>query len=212
MNERAPITIHGFEQTVEKDPATGVYSKPVHWVIYSPNHAAQYTTIRDRVDRMRPPEAPFRNDDEGKRMDFLRMRWRWIEPRYEAWKKGVDLPEDGTPLAMWPAIGHDHIRELQKHGYNTVERVADIPDNMFQHIALPNCRELRKQARLFLENIEKTAAANKIAEQDRKLAAMEEQLAAAMALLEEQAKKEQKPHAGRRGKQAAHAEEVEEAA
>jgi len=204
MAERATILVHGFETTYELDHETGKYDRPVDWVSYSPAHAAMYSTIKERVEWLRP-KRNLRNDDEGKKADFLNWRWSQIEPAYKAWKEGLEIPVNGTPLGAWGAIGPQHVKAFQAVGIKTVEMVAEVTDGVISKIQLPNVRELKRQAELFLSSREKSGEIARFEALERGNADLREQLAAAMELLEAQ-----KPRRGRPPKEAV--EEVEEAA
>lgn len=47
---------------------------------------------------------------------------------YEAFKKRVELPEEGTPLAEWPQISRSQIEELSFMSLKTVEQLAKAAD------------------------------------------------------------------------------------
>lgn len=203
MNDRPTIVVLGFRQTFEKDPATGRMDKPVDWVTYAPIHAVQSSKVEERIDQIKPP-AMLRNDREGKKMAFLRYRWAMIERAYNAWKEGVEIPLDGTPLGVWPGINEAQAHAFRSVGIRTIEGVRDMPDGVVGKVALPGVRDLQRQAALFLEARDASAAAHRQAESEGRIKALEEQLAAAMQLLEETAK----PKKGRPAK----VDEVEEAA
>ena len=200
--ERPTIVVLGFKQTFEKNPKTGLMDRPVDWVEYAPVHAVQSTQITERVDKMRPPESGIRGDDEGKKIAYLRFRWDMIEKAYNAWKQGIEIPLDGTPLGVWPGINEAQANAFRAVGIKTVEAIRDIPDGLIGKVALPGVREIVKQARFFLDSRDASSSAAKQAEQDSRIKGLEEQLAAAMELLEQQTKR--KP--GRPRKEAAEAE------
>lgn len=200
--DRPTIVILGFKQTFERDPKTKLMTRPVDWVTYAPVHAVQSTQITDRVDKMRPPEGGLRGDDEGRKMAFLRHRWDMIDRAYRAWKEGIEIPLDGTPLGVWPGINEAQANAFRTVGIKTVEAIRDIPDGLIGKVALPGVREIVKQAGFFLESRDASSAAAKQAEQDTRIKGLEEQLAAAMELLEEQSK----PKRGRPRKEDAEAE------
>jgi len=185
--DRPTIVILGFHQTFERNPATDTMDRPVDWVTYAPVHAVQSTKIVDRVDLMRPPEF-VKNDDEGKKMDFLRFRWEMIERAWKAWKEGIEVPDDGTPLGSWPGLNAAQVNAFRSVGAKTVEAVAAMSDAVIGKVPLPGVREIKRQAALFIEHKSGSALAARQAEAEDKIKALEEQLAAAMELLEEQAK------------------------
>lgn len=193
--ERPTIVVLGFKQTFERNPATGLMDKPVDWVTYAPVHAVQSTQITERVDKMRLPEDGLIRDEEGRKTAFLRFRWDMIDKAYKAWKEGVEAPVDGTPLGAWPGINEAQVNAFRSVGIKSVEGVRDIPEVLINKVPLPSVREIVKQATLFLDAREASSAAAMQAERDSRINALEEQLAAAMALLEEQA--QDKPKRGR---------------
>lgn len=185
--ERPTIVVLGFNTTYEKNKKTGKMDRPVDWVTYAPAHAAMYTQIKDRVEWMRPPDT-LRNDDEGKKMDFLRWRWDMIDKAYKAWKEGHEIPLDGTALGVWPGINAAQAQAFQSVGIKTVEQVATMPDSILSKVPLPSVRELKAQAEAFLEASDRSSVANRMTEMEAKNTALSEQLAAAMELLEQQTK------------------------
>jgi hypothetical protein len=193
--ERPTIVILGFKQTFERNPATNMMDRPVDWVTYAPVHAVQSTQITERVDKMRPPETALNHDPEGRKIAFLRYRWEMIERAYNAWKEGVEVPLDGTPLGAWPGINEAQVNAFRAVGIKTVEGIRDIPEVLIGKVALPGVREIMKQAGFFLEARDASSSASKQAAQESRIKGLEEQLAAAMELLEEQTS--QKPKRGR---------------
>lgn len=47
---------------------------------------------------------------------------------YDAFKKRVEMPEEGTPLAEWPQISRSQIEEMSFIGIKTVEQLANAAD------------------------------------------------------------------------------------
>ena len=230
-DEQLPnIRVHGFRTTYEKIPVKGdplnedldrygyrlnakgervLELQAEHWVTYSPAHSPINTVNSERVRLMVPDPDRIGNDPDGAKFRFMQARWAQIEPHYEAFKSGqTDITVNGTPLGVWPAIIPEQVEILRSSGIRTVEEVADLTESQIDRVRLPNMRDLRKQAKLFLENSTAAAAAEKEAALEGKLAAMEEQLQAAMDLLEQQAAKE----APRRGRPPKAAETEEDAA
>ena len=201
--ERPTIVVLGFKQTFERNPSTGLMDRPVDWVTYAPVHAVQSTQITERVDKMKPPEHLGR-EDGGQKLAFLKFRWDMIERAYDAWKEGVEAPLDGTPLGAWAGINEAQANAFRSVGIKTVEAVRDIPEVLIGKVPLPSVRELIKQAGLFLDAKDASSAAAKQSAQDDRIKGLEEQLAAAMELLEEQSKERRKP--GRPKKETSEAE------
>lgn len=187
MVDRPTIVVLGFKTTYEKNKTTGKLDRAVDWVTYAPAHMAMFTQITERVDFMRPPEN-LSNDDEGKRMDFLRYRWEMIDRAYRAWKEGHEIPVDGTPLASWPGLNSAQADVFRALAIKSVEQIATLPDAMIARVQLPAVRDIIKQAQAFLAASDRTSTANRLTELEGSNAALAEQLAAAMELLEAQTK------------------------
>lgn len=156
----------------------------------------------ERVSRLMPPDY-IENDDGGLKMGALRLQWSHIEPRYEAWKKGQEIPETGTPLGAWPAIDQARADALRGAGLRTVEDVANVTENLLSRAPLPNMRALKEQAIAFLENRSVSARDAEIAELREQNAAMLEMLAELQA---------DKPKRGRPPKAQTETQDQEEAA
>ena len=48
---------------------------------------------------------------------------------YNAWKKGEELPESGTPIKGWQMLGPSAQKDLIHAGIRTVEDLANLPDS-----------------------------------------------------------------------------------
>ena len=88
----------------------------------------------------------------------------WVahfELRYAEWKKGNEMPENGTPLKMWPAITPADIAVLHAAKIHTVEDLAVLPESGFGSIGM-NARTLREKAQAWLGSGEKGKQAEEI--------------------------------------------------
>lgn len=187
MSDLSTVVIIGFHTTYEKTHATGNMDRPIDWVTYAPIHAANSTRIVAPVKSIMPPQNMAR-DKGGLKMNLMRHRWEQIEPAYKAWKDGHELPVNGTPLGAWPGINAVQANAFIAKGLNSVEQIASMPDTVIEKIHLPNVRGLVEQARAFVAAHDRNSVANRITEMEKSNADLQEQLAAAMALLEEQTK------------------------
>lgn len=190
MAENKPmIVVQGFSTTFR----TGKDGKPeaVEWVTYAPAHDPTGTSNKVRIKELIPPQA-LRNDDEGTKLNLMHLKWNQIRPAYEAWKAGIEIPVDGTPLAAWAGVSPDQADVLRARGLKTVEALRDATDSMIAKIALPNMRALRELAGKFLEGAGRAAAAAQVQERDDKIKAMEammEEMVARLAAVDGGAKR-----------------------
>jgi len=199
MVDKPTIVILGFRTTYERNfDATGKYTgkndRPVDWLLYSPAHMAMFQQQWERIEWMNPANIKNASDDENgsKKQDFMRWRWAQIEPAYNAWKKGHEIPVNGVPLANWPGLNAAQAEVLRKMGISSVEQVASMNDAIMTKVQLPGVREIRAGAQTFLDAQGGADMANRLTSMEESNAALQEQLAAAMALLEEQTKPKKK--------------------
>lgn len=163
------IRVIGFKTIMSKK--TG---KPVEMVEYASAHSIQSATTVARVKDMMPKDGL-----TGDKAMHINAVWSFIEPHYKAWKEGVDMPEDGTPLSVWSGVTESQIFEFNQVGIRSVEDLAAAGDTAMDKVKLPNARALRKQAEAFIE-------ARKEQDSAATIAALQERLAAAEAVIAEQ--------------------------
>ena len=159
-----------------------------HWVSYSPAHSPLNTVNTERVCVMYPDPSRMGEDQDGEKLRFMSHRWAQIEPTFNAFKEGREIPLNGTPLAAWGGITQEQAEVLRQHSLRTVEEVRDLTESQLERVRLPGMRELRNQAKLFLENTSASAAAAREAEKDAQIEAMRERMEAMEALLEQATK------------------------
>ncbi|MBW9076946.1 hypothetical protein JNB84_03195 [Rhizobium pusense] len=209
------VVVLGFHQTFERLPVKGdplnddvdahgfkldakgkrvLENTQVDWATYAPVHSPTGTSTSERIRHLKPTEEILEGEN-GEKTRFMLARWAAIEPAYEAWLKGHELPTNGTPLAIWPGVSAAMAGELKKYNIRTVEEVRDLMEAQLERIRLPNMRALKSQAAAFLENMKSAEAAEREAQRDEEienlkaaLDAQREQFEAAMQLLEERAK------------------------
>lgn len=166
--------------------------QPEDWVTYSPAHSPLNTRTTERVRLLVPDASKMGEDQDGEKLRFMTARWSLIEPAYEAFKAGREIPLNGTPLAAWAGVSPEQAEVLRQSGIRTIEEVRDLTDGQLDKVRLPNMRDLRKQAKLFLDNSDTAKAAEREAQKDALIEQMAEQneallerMAAMEALLEE---------------------------
>ena len=68
------------------------------------------------------------------------------EHQFEEWKKGNEVPRDGTPVKTWQAVSKEQQVRLIALGYVVIEDLAQVPDSGLDMIGLDG-RYLRDLAR-----------------------------------------------------------------
>ena len=192
--ERPTIIIQGFDTTYERSfdesgKPTGRKDRAVDWVTYAPAHMPLLQSTRERVGFLDPANMKIRGDDENgaKKADFMRWRWAQIEPAYNAWKKGHELPVNGTPLAAWPGLNAAQAAVFRALGIQSVEQIAGMNDALMGRVQLPGVREIKASATAFLEARGDAEFADRVTRVEQHNRELTEKLEAAMELLGQQA-------------------------
>jgi hypothetical protein len=141
--------------------------------VYQPGESQRSKTPLRVADVMR-----VRDDGDPDNPAWLaaRVRKDAVLPAYEAWKKGEELPTDGTPIGAWPGITPDQAAGLKAAGLRSIEEVANANDALMSKIPLPNVRGLKELAANFLAGSDRAKVASALADKDREMAEMREQM------------------------------------
>lgn len=170
-----------------------------HYVSYAPAHSPLNTVITEAVRHM-IPDLSASDDKDGAKLAFMSARWSQIEPAYQSFMAGQDIPINGTPLGAWAGINADQAEVFRQNGIRSVEEIAALTDGQIDRIRLPAVRDIRRQATLFLENSVSAQAAQREAEKDALIEEMRAEQQAMRELLEEltapKAKRGRPPKAG----------------
>lgn len=105
----------------------------------------------------------------------------WVgdfERIYSAWKKGEELPVEGTPIRTWPGLSPSAVKMIIGAGFLTVEQLASANEVEISGIGL-GAIDFRNRARKYLEAAQ---GPGKLLEQIR---ALEASLAAQTAQIKE---------------------------
>lgn len=112
---------------------------------------------------------------------------RWPK-EYAAFKEGIEISPDGTPLEEWPILKRSQVLELKYLGFKTVEQVRAMDDHAIQRVGMGG-RNLKNMAIAFLDDAERLAMTARLsAENDRKdeqIAALQRQVTEMGALMEQ---------------------------
>lgn len=82
-----------------------------------------------------------------------RIPAEWVakyKQAYELWKKGQDIPPEGTPIRGWPAISPAQQENVIRANILTVEDLAQATDEPIRRIGL-GALDLREKARAWLK-------------------------------------------------------------
>lgn len=99
----------------------------------------------------------------------------YFELRYAEWKKGNEMPENGTPLKMWPVCTPADIAVCQAAKIFTVEDLAALPESGFQSIGM-GARVLREKAIAWLGSGDKGKMAEQLSALEVKVRELSEAL------------------------------------
>ena len=126
-------------------------------------------------DLMPPDREPRRGRNQG--LLLQSEIWGIVKPAYDAFVKGHETPEAGTPLGAFPHLNAASVTLLREMGYRSVEEIAEMSSEAAAKLPLVDGRSVPKIARAFLEN--KTSS-----DRDRRIHTLEETIASLQAELE----------------------------
>jgi hypothetical protein len=207
------IIILGFRQTLytkrgprKPDGTPGEViqeNAPEYWVKYVNRNMPQSTATEDRLRHLDPANARFADGAEsGEKLQFLNYRWDQIKPAFDAWLAGQAIPEYGIPLSAWPELNPDHVKMFLASGIKCVEDVRDMTESQLAKVRLPNIRDLKRLAAVYIDGLGNREVAEQLATQKTEIDGLKEQLEAAMQLLREQAEANATTQGGKRQKAA----------
>lgn len=174
-NRRLTVTALKFWTDYEKDKATGDL-RAVDWVTWAHRGDLGNAANTDKVARI---EKPLLSSDDNGALEENPV-WTAIKGQYEAWKKGQSVPTDGTPLDAWSALTPAMATAFRTAGFSAVEHIADITDAGLTKVRIPNARQLRDMAKVFVAHRQGNAANEaQFAAQAAEIEAMRAELAEA---------------------------------
>jgi hypothetical protein len=112
---------------------------------------------------------------------------RWPK-EYAAFKAGIEVSPEGTPLEEWSILKRSQVLELKALGFKTVEHIRDMDDHAIQRIGMGG-RNLKQAADIFLDDANRVALTSQLAaDNDRKdaeIAALRKQVQEMGGLMEQ---------------------------
>lgn len=95
---------------------------------------------------------------------------------FEQFKKGEELPREGTPVKTWPAPTREQVLRLLALGLTTVEDLAATPDQGLSNIGLDG-RYLRDLAKNYVDSGKDTAGiVKKLADAEQSIRDKDDQI------------------------------------
>jgi hypothetical protein len=76
----------------------------------------------------------------------------WVaafQARYDAWKRGVELPQEGTPLRSWPLISPSELKRCLQADVLTVEQLAHLTEEGLDNVGM-GARALKQKAETWI--------------------------------------------------------------
>lgn len=187
--------------------ANGTYSRTNLGMGDGSNHPRFFVDqIQDNVASEREGRPIFRDEERveiimpgnphtrpvARVSDEHRQRW---PKEYAAFKQGIEVSPDGTPLEEWTILKRSQVMELKGLGFKTVEHIRDMDDHAIQRIGMGG-RRLKELASAFLDDAKRMALATQLAaDNDRK----DSEIAALRNQVEEMGKLMQQLHGEMQG-------------
>lgn len=132
---------------------------------YAPDGKFVIGKIMQHGDKFTMPEVNFEEWIAAREQDALQGRYdaSWVAQfklEYEAFKKGNELPREGTPVRTWGAITREQGTRLISLNVTTLEDLAAMPDSGLGTLGLDG-RYLRDLAKSTLSSATGSAAVAK---------------------------------------------------
>jgi hypothetical protein len=151
-------------------------------VAYAPIGEANRSVTIERVRKLAKvlPQDQH-GDNEAAKMAYA--RWQAIDAAYSAFKKGQEIPTDGTPIGAWPGLTQQQANIIRGNGIRTIEELAEASDSIITRIPLPGMRAIKDQAQLFLKAADQTKLSTEMAKKDQEIGELKAQMAELMEMV-----------------------------
>src|SRR3954471_14959160 len=110
------FAIHRFWTNFKPDPKDPARLIPVDMVAYGPLGGGDKTVVPATVSSLLDRLQDVGNSQNNIAVAMAHARADWLRPRYEAWKKGQEVPLDGTALAAWSGVSVEEATVLRTAG------------------------------------------------------------------------------------------------
>jgi len=148
------VTDNGFP-IFEEQPE--VYIHEVDWVEFAQHGESGRASTWCRIKDIANPPQPLHKADT--KAILANLRWQAVEQRYKAYKAGLELTPEGTPLAAWGHLDARRRELLQQMGLRTIEAVASVSHSVIARMPFPNATQVVEMAKAYLAVAEKQAGA-----------------------------------------------------
>lgn len=147
----------------------------VDWVEYSALGQEERSSTTDRISRL----SSFLDGDDrtNPSIGLAKLRWEIIGPAYDAWKKGNELPVNGTPLAAWNGLTPEQAELFKSKGIRTVEDIAEMPEVVRTRIPLPGLGDIMANAKRYVLSADSRIVAEQLRRNESDIDAAKAELA-----------------------------------
>lgn len=163
MNNAVQIRVIEFytkaKEISEGKLALGDDGLPIYedWVAYSPVGNADRLTVRESMRNIQRVHKHGGTDNPAVAM--AKGIHDFIMPKYENWKRGHEMPTEGTPLAVATFLRKEDVEAIKRAGVQTLEEFVSLNDSTRDRINMPRGREAQTQAKRILDAKDQNAAA-----------------------------------------------------
>lgn len=148
LNERDSVPqIVPLEFYEEFEPDGNGGLNPVEYVKWQKKGVSTPAITVEKIARLMP-----RKSAGNRPARPAAPEWAVLKPYYEAYKEGLEPPENGTPLSAWPGCPPGLAKALGQFHVRSVEDFVGMPDGQRDKINHPSVRMFVKQAEQFLKN------------------------------------------------------------
>lgn len=163
---RPPYVV--FEMRAEEDRQATIDSgnyvaKDIAYAIITPQGS------KDRIERR--VDEWFPHLEQQVREERFEQSWLdHYRTRFDAWKKGTEIPENGHAVTNWPAASPAQIKTLLAAGVRTIEDMAVANEEVLTRLGMGG-RALKERAIAFMKIVDSGAG-----KQSEEMAALRAQI------------------------------------
>lgn len=143
--DKAPWVM--YERRAVEDRAASIaqghyVARDEDWVLVTPYGS------KDQIERV--ASEWFANLEKEVSQNRFPSEWfRAFKHKYDQWKEGLVVPDEGIPLINWPVISPGQVRMCQDLHILTVEKLAGANEEVIRRLGM-GARELVQKARDYL--------------------------------------------------------------
>lgn len=131
LQERPPYVRFEIQEAEYRDNNGVTHTREVERVLVTPA-GSKDVHVADAVDWIRNKKIDSQQDPPRFPPEWINR----IEARFQQWKQGNEIPEDGTPIRGWPVLSRSEIARCITANILTVEDLAALNEGGMENLGM----------------------------------------------------------------------------